>query len=98
MSRNRRPNKYQRAAAREPFDVSRLAHGGAQLVSRRGQEWYVREISADRAQKAYRCPECGGEIEAGQAHVVAWSAEHLFGDEAAVRDRRHWHSHCWRLA
>ena len=24
--------------------------------------------------------------------------EHLFGDEAAVRDRRHYHLHCWRAA
>jgi hypothetical protein len=34
----------------------------------------------------------------GQAHVVVWSAEHFFGDEAAVRDRRHYHSYCWQSA
>ena len=43
------------------------------------------------------CPECGQDIPVGQAHVVAWSAEHLFGDEAARAERRHWHTHCWRL-
>lgn len=97
MARSRRPNKYQRAAANPPADVTRLAHGGARKQLRRGTEWFVREIPAHRAEKAYRCPDCGGEVPIGQAHVVAWSAEHLFGDEAAIRDRRHYHAHCWRL-
>ncbi|UOQ55773.1 ATP/GTP-binding protein [Leucobacter allii] len=98
MARSRRPNKYQRAALTPQSDVTRLAYGGARRVARRGAEWFVRDIPAHRAEKAYRCPECGTEIPQGQAHVVAWSAEHFFGDEAAVRDRRHYHAHCWRLA
>ena len=40
----------------------------------------------------YKSPD----VAIGQAHIVAWSAEHLFGDEAALRDRRHYHAHCWR--
>lgn len=97
MARARRVNKYQRAAQQPERDVTRLAHGGARRVFRRGGEWFVRDIPAHRAEKAYRCPECGLEIPPGQAHVVAWSAENFFGDEAAVRDRRHYHAHCWRL-
>lgn len=97
MARSRRVNKYQRAAQEPPRDVTRLAYGGARKQWRRGQEWFVREIPAHRAEKAYRCPECGTDVPVGQAHVVAWSAEHLFGDEAAVRDRRHYHAHCWRV-
>ncbi len=93
----RRQNKYQRAAAQPPRDVSRLAHGGARKEVRGGQEWFVREISAARAEKSYRCPYCEVPIQPAQAHLVVWSAEHLFGDEAAIRDRRHVHTHCWRV-
>lgn len=77
--------------------MARLAHGGARLESHRGVDWYVRKISAARAEKSYLCPGCGLDVPPGQAHLVVWSAEHLFGDEAAVRDRRHWHAHCWRI-
>lgn len=91
------PRKHRRAPQTEPGDVTRLARGGARTESRRGGEWFVRDISAHRSEKTYRCPECGTDVPPGQAHVVAWSAEHLFGDEAAIRDRRHYHTHCWRL-
>lgn len=97
MARNRRPNKYLRAAQDSPRDVTRLAYGGARKEIRRGVDWFVRDIPAHRAEKAYRCPVCGNEVPPGQAHVVAWNAEHFFGDEAAVRDRRHYHAHCWRM-
>lgn len=92
------PRKHRRTPSNELPDVSRLANGGARRQSRRGREWFVREIPAHRAEKAYRCPDCQQEIPQGQAHVVAWSAEHMFGDDAAVRERRHYHAHCWRLA
>lgn len=98
MARNRRMNKYQRAAQQPPLDVARLANGGAQKQIRRGREWFVREIAADRAEKVYRCPDCANDILPRQAHVVVWSAEHLFGDDAAVRERRHYHAHCWEMA
>lgn len=93
----RGPSKYQRAAMRPVRDVSRLAHGGAKRQVRGGSEWFVREIPSAQAEKRYLCPDCLTEIPIGQAHVVAWSAEHMFGDEAALRERRHYHSHCWRL-
>ncbi|QBE47732.1 ATP/GTP-binding protein [Leucobacter triazinivorans] len=98
MARPRRVNKYRRAAEQPPRDVERLAYGGARRERWRGADWFVRDIPAHRAEKSYRCPACGTDVLPGQAHVVAWSAEHLFGDEAAVRDRRHYHAHCWRLA
>lgn len=98
MARNQRTSKYQRAAAQPPRDVTVLAYGGARKESHRGREWFVREIPAHRAEKSYRCPDCGRDIPQGQAHVVAWSAEHLFGDEAAIRERRHFHAHCWRMS
>ena len=91
------PRKHRRASAQPPSDVTRLAYGGARKEYRRGSEWFVRDIPAHRAEKAYRCPECGNDVPPGQAHVVAWSAENFFGDDAAVRDRRHYHAHCWRI-
>ncbi len=30
------------------------------------------------------------------AHVVAWSDDGLFGPDAALADRRHWHTSCWQ--
>ena len=96
MARSRRVNKYQRAAENPPRDVTRLAYGGARKEMRRGTEWFVREVPAHRAEKSYRCPFCANEVQPGQAHVVAWSAEHFFGDDAAVRDRRHYHLYCWQ--
>lgn len=51
----------------------------------------VRRVPGFQARKAYLCPACGSEIEAGVGHVVAWP------DELAEQ-RRHWHLHCWRIA
>lgn len=96
MARSRGPSKYQRAAQTPQRDVTRLAYGGARKVTLGGREWFVREIPAHRAEKPYRCPACGTDVPIGQAHVVAWPADHLFGDDAAVRERRHFHAHCWR--
>lgn len=89
--------KHRRAPQQPLSDVERLAHGGARLESRRSGDWYVRDIPSHRAEKPYRCPSCSQDIPVAQAHVVAWRADHLFGGDAAVRDRRHYHSHCWRL-
>lgn len=89
--------KHRRKAQRPLPNIERLAYGGARKVTRHGAEWFIRDIPAHRAEKVYRCPECGQDIPVGQAHIVAWSAEHLFGDEAARAERRHWHTHCWRL-
>ncbi|MBN9613874.1 MAG: hypothetical protein J0H64_10575, partial [Actinobacteria bacterium] len=77
-SRRRPSRPWQQS---EPADVTRLAHGGARLESRRGIEWYVRDVPASRAEKIYLCPGCGLDIPTGQAHLVIWSAEHMFGDE-----------------
>lgn len=98
MPRKRGLNKYQRAAQEPARGVTHLANGGARVESRRGSDWFVRDIPVSRATKIYACPGCHNEIPEAQAHLVVWSAEHMFGDEAAVRDRRHWHSHCWQVA
>lgn len=58
-------------------------------------DWHVRQIPAWRAVKDYTCPGCFRTIITGQAHLVAWRSDHLFGDEAAGEERRHWHPKCW---
>ena len=53
--------------------------------------WTVQRVHPYQALKPYRCPACGNEIPSGEGHVVAWQHDD-------VADRRHWHTHCWRLA
>ncbi|NCD16382.1 MAG: hypothetical protein EOL91_03545 [Actinobacteria bacterium] len=56
----------------------------------------VRQVRG--SDKAYTCPGCNRSIPAGTTHVVAWSNDHLFGADAALAERRHWHTGCWRSA
>ncbi|WP_353111324.1 hypothetical protein [Microbacterium sp.] len=92
-SRRRRPDS---SAADESLD--RLISGWKRTESRRGQEWSVQPVSSAQAQKDYVCPGCGGAVAAGVAHVVVWRADGVLGDAADLAARRHWHSHCWRIA
>ncbi|BBZ29733.1 hypothetical protein MMAD_40280 [Mycolicibacterium madagascariense] len=57
-----------------------------------GYDYDVRPVPAARALKNYRCPGCDHEIGPGIAHVVVWPSD---VGEAAVDDRRHWHTPCW---
>ncbi|GAA1178334.1 hypothetical protein [Nesterenkonia xinjiangensis] len=93
----RGPSKWQREA--RPLNPGLLSAGGfsAGTVSRRDGEYHVRRIAAAGAAKEYICPGCHLAIPAGTAHVVAWRADSIFGDERAAAERRHWHSHCWRI-
>ncbi|MFT4211653.1 MAG: hypothetical protein QM626_07240 [Microbacterium sp.] len=92
-SRRRRPDAR---AADAGFD--RLLAGWKRTETRRGVSWTVQPVSAGRAEKAYVCPGCGGTIDPGTAHLVAWRADGVLGDAADLADRRHWHSHCWKVA
>ena len=58
--------------------------------------WAVRSISAGNAQKVYACPGCHRQVMPGVAHLVVWQEDALFGTEAGLRERRHWHNNCWR--
>ncbi len=53
--------------------------------------YQAKRVHGYQAAKDYRCPACGNAIAAGQGHVVAWP-------EGELEWRRHWHTHCWRLA
>jgi hypothetical protein len=94
MSPSRRPRR--RAAEPEPLDVERILGGMRHTETRRDGLWNVQPQSAASAVKEYVCPGCGLGIPLATAHVVAWRADGLFGEEQDLAARRHWHTHCWR--
>ena len=91
MARRNRPQRDEHV----PLDVNRTT-GGRRVEVRRGESFVVQTISVANATKEYSCPGCTVPVEIGVAHVVAWQEEGLFGEEAALRDRRHWHLSCWK--
>ena len=95
MSPSRRPRR--RDAEPQPLDVERILGGARHTEVRRDGSWNVQPQSAAASVKEYSCPGCGLAITAGTAHLVAWRADGLFGEDADLADRRHWHTHCWRI-
>jgi hypothetical protein len=85
MARRRTPPRRQRSSP--PLAASRRVEVGPD-----GYDYDVKAVAASRALKTYRCPGCDHEIKPNIAHVVVWPAD--LG-EAAVADRRHWHTSCW---
>ncbi|HTM86060.1 MAG TPA: hypothetical protein VL179_14380 [Mycobacterium sp.] len=57
-----------------------------------GRPYAVRQLTATRAVKTYRCPGCDHEIRPGISHVVAWPTD---SGPSGLADRRHWHTPCW---
>ena len=94
MPRSRRRRRPETAA---DASFERLLAGWKRTEMRRGQEWTVQPVSAVQAVKTYTCPGCGRSVEPGVAHVVAWRSDGVLGDAAALADRRHWHTACWRI-
>lgn len=81
---------------REPhpeLDLDR-ARGGRSVEVGPDGRWTVQRVAG--SERSYTCPGCHATIPPGVAHVVAIAQDHLFGADAAVADRRHWHSACWR--
>ncbi|WP_332645191.1 hypothetical protein [Aeromicrobium sp.] len=56
-------------------------------------DWHFRPLRG--SSKTYRCPGCGQLIAVATPHVVAWPVEKALLSEAAIDERRHWHSACW---
>ncbi len=56
--------------------------------------WVVRTLRGSST-KEYRCPGCSQLIRPGVAHVVAWPVEKALLSDAAIDERRHWHTACW---
>ncbi|WP_129338469.1 hypothetical protein [Cellulomonas endophytica] len=92
MPSSRRSGKRPWGTPPPELDLSR-ATGGRTVEAGPDGEWVVQRVRG--SDRPYRCPGCDQEVPAGTAHVVAWSAEGLFGADAALADRRHWHAACW---
>lgn len=92
----RRSRKRPYADPHVPLDLDRLRSMPRTEDGPGGRSFTVRHVAA--AAKEYRCPGCNEVIPEGTGHVVAWSNENLFGDVAALAERRHWHTGCWRAA
>ncbi len=89
----RRSRKRPWSAEHPELDLDR-ARGGRRIEQRWGETWQVRSVRGST--KAYLCPGCHQTIPAGTDHLVAFATGSLFGAEAAVAERRHWHTGCWR--
>lgn len=79
-------------------DFAHLRSTMRRTEERRGASWTVQPITPERAVKSYVCPGCNRGIEPGTAHVAVWRADFVLGDDHALEGRRHWHTHCWRIA
>ena len=98
MPRSNRPRGRRVAESHdEDVDLSRVLSGRLHTEGKRDGDWNVQPISAASAAKSYVCPGCTLEIAPSTAHIVAWRADLFMGDSVAVADRRHWHSHCWKI-
>ena len=97
MPRSRRPRRRGHDPEPEPLDVERILGGARHTEVRRDGTWNVQPQSAAAAAKDYSCPGCGLAITPGTAHLVAWRADGLFGEDADLAARRPWHTHCWRI-
>ncbi|PJJ70081.1 hypothetical protein CLV28_2559 [Sediminihabitans luteus] len=93
MPSSRRSSRRPWGAEHVPLDVER-ATGGRRTESADDGEWTVQKIRS--SSKTYTCPGCSQDVVPGTAHVVAWSNDSMFGRDAGLADRRHWHSACWQ--
>ncbi len=100
MPRSNRPRRGGREVSRESdeADLQRAVYGTLRTEYRRDGLWNVQPVSATSAVKSYVCPGCGLEVPPGRPHTVAWRADGIMGEAADVSDRRHWHSHCWKVS
>ncbi len=96
MPRSNRRRQQRRPDADDSFQ--RLLAGWKRIEVRHGREWTVQPVSAQQAVKEYICPGCRGVIAPGTAHQVIWRADGVLGDAADLAARRHWHTHCWKVA
>ena len=93
MPSGRRSAKRPWAAEHPELDLDRV-RGGRRTERAGDGEWTV--VSVGGGEKSYVCPGCRQDVAPGTAHVVAWANDSLLGADAALADRRHWHTACWQ--
>ncbi|KFF59268.1 ATP/GTP-binding protein [Cryobacterium sp. MLB-32] len=99
MARSNRP-RGRKSSGHDDDDGTGLGHlldGWRRSEVRRDGLWHVQPIAATKALKTYQCPGCALPVEPGTAHIVAWRGDGVLGDAADMANRRHWHSHCWKI-
>ena len=92
MGRKSRKRPYHQGHV--PLNMDRITGGVRTETGPGGLTFNVRNIPS--GQKEYRCPGCQQIIASGTPHIVAWTEETLWGAQAGLEARRHWHSACWR--
>ncbi len=65
------------------------------IEERGGEEFHVRKITGAASTKPYICPGCEQTIRPATPHVVVWPVIKALLSEAAIDERRHWHTQCW---
>ena len=87
------------ATAREDFDAapSRLVIPGLNALTTPGvPTHFLRAVPLDEpALRSFETLNNSGKPRCGQVRDI--QRDFLFGDEAALQQRRHYHAHCWRL-
>ena len=98
MPRTNRPRRGRGVPGdAQELDLQRALYGTLRIESKRDGEWNVQPVSPASALKSYVCPGCGLEVPPGQPHTVAWRADGIMGEANDVSERRHWHTHCWKV-
>lgn len=95
---SRAPRGVSAPSDSDEFDVTKALFGHKRQEAKRDGLWNVQPVSATGALKTYVCPGCGLDVAPGTAHIVAWRADGLMGESDDLSQRRHWHSHCWKIA
>lgn len=91
------PRSNRRRDEVEPLDLERALRGRLRTETKRDGVWNVQPQAASSAVKEYTCPGCGGVIDPGVAHLVAWRSDGILGEADDLAGRRHWHTHCWKI-
>jgi len=88
----RRSSKRPYGVEHPELDLDR-ARGGRYVEDGPDGSWTVQRVTG--SDKTFTCPGCHQTVAPGTPHVVAIANDSFFGTDAAVEDRRHWHSACW---
>jgi len=86
---------------RRPAPRRVVVGGIPSLVSERVEDksdgsWHVRLVTGSASAKTYRCPGCSQLIARATPHAVTWPVEKSLLSDAAIDERRHWHTACWK--
>lgn len=92
MASSRRSRRRPNHAGHVPLDLDRLQGMARTERGPGGRAYSVRRVRG--SEKEFRCPGCNQLIATGTGHVVAWPQDHIFGEDAALAERRHWHTGC----